>query len=45
LIATGAKVAMVELQPWFKGPRRAEIAAANSEAIATITAAAQTTSV
>jgi type IV secretory pathway TraG/TraD family ATPase VirD4 len=43
LIATGAKVAMVELQPWFNGPRHAEIVAANSKAIASITAAAQAT--
>jgi type IV secretory pathway TraG/TraD family ATPase VirD4 len=40
LIATGVKVAMLKLQPWFTGPRRAEIAAATAEAVATITAAA-----
>jgi type IV secretory pathway TraG/TraD family ATPase VirD4 len=45
LIATGAKVAMVELQPWFKGPRSAEIASANAAAISAITAAAQATPV
>jgi type IV secretory pathway TraG/TraD family ATPase VirD4 len=45
LIATGAKVAMVELRPWFKGPRSTEIAAANAKAVAAITAAAQATPV
>jgi type IV secretory pathway TraG/TraD family ATPase VirD4 len=41
LLATGSKPAMVTLQPWYSGPRAAEIRAAESAARAGITGAAR----
>lgn len=38
LLATGARVARLQLAPWFDGPRADEIAAAQADAVADITA-------
>jgi type IV secretory pathway TraG/TraD family ATPase VirD4 len=40
LLATGSKPAMLTLQPWYTGPRAAEISAAETAARAGITGAA-----
>ncbi len=40
LLATGSKPALVRLQPWYAGPRAAEITAAEQAALAQITARA-----
>ena len=40
LLATGSKPAMLTLQPWYTGPRAAEITAAETAAMASITARA-----
>nr|MDP9461455.1 TraM recognition domain-containing protein [Actinomycetota bacterium] len=40
LLATGSKPAMLTLQPWYHGPRAAEITAAETAAMASITARA-----
>ncbi len=40
LFATGTKVAIVRLRPWFQGPRSTEIAAAVNAATLAVTAAA-----
>jgi type IV secretory pathway TraG/TraD family ATPase VirD4 len=40
LLATGSKPAMLTLQPWYTGPRAAEISAAETTAMANITARA-----
>ena len=37
LMATGVKMAMVELLPWYRGPRAAELAAADAAAVRLIT--------
>ena len=40
LLATGSKPALLTLQPWYTGPRAAEITAAEAAAMASITARA-----
>ncbi|MFP5376537.1 MAG: TraM recognition domain-containing protein [Acidimicrobiia bacterium] len=40
VFATGCRPAMIELEPWFTGPRKAEIAAAEHRALAELTARA-----
>ncbi len=40
LLATGSKPALLTLQPWYHGPRAAEITAAEATAMASITARA-----
>jgi type IV secretory pathway TraG/TraD family ATPase VirD4 len=37
LFATGARAALVELQPWYRGPRAAELTAASDAALAALT--------
>ena len=41
LLATGSKPALLTLQPWYTGPRASEITAAESAAMAGITARAR----
>jgi type IV secretory pathway TraG/TraD family ATPase VirD4 len=41
LFTSGAKVAMLDLVPWYKGPRREEIADANRRAMAALKARAE----
>jgi len=42
VLATGSRAAMVVLQPWYAGPRRAAVQAAVAEATAALTARART---
>lgn len=37
VITSGSKVAMIDLEPWFKGPRSKQIAEANAKAIQALT--------
>jgi type IV secretory pathway TraG/TraD family ATPase VirD4 len=41
LLATGCPPALVELQPWYRGPRAGELAAAAEAALAALTARAE----